>query len=36
MMLKLDGTMQLSMQGLMTSVKGTAMLQAGGGIVMIG
>ncbi|WP_043363466.1 type VI secretion system Vgr family protein [Belnapia sp. F-4-1] len=36
MMVKLDGKLQLDAQGTMTTVKGNAMLQASGAIVMIG
>ncbi len=36
MMVKLDGKLQLDAQGMMTTVKGNAMLQASGAIVMIG
>jgi type VI secretion system secreted protein VgrG len=36
MMIKIDGTVMTEVKGLMTQVKGTAMLQLGGGIIMIG
>ena len=36
MMIKIDGQVQTQVTGLMTQVQGTAMLQLGGGIVMLG
>jgi type VI secretion system secreted protein VgrG len=36
MMIKIEGTIQTDLKGLMTNVTGTAMLKAGGAIVMIG
>jgi len=36
MMVKIDGQILTEVKGLMTQVQGTAMLQLGGGIIMIG
>jgi type VI secretion system secreted protein VgrG len=36
MMIKIDGQIMTEVKGLMTQVQGTAMLQLGGGIIMIG
>jgi type VI secretion system secreted protein VgrG len=36
MMIKIDGTVQTDVNGLITTVKGAAMLQLSGGILMIG
>ena len=35
MMIKVDGTVMTDIKGLMTTVKGNAMLQLSGGIIMI-
>ena len=35
MMIKIQGQIQVDVEGLMTQIKGTAMLQEQGGIVMI-
>jgi type VI secretion system secreted protein VgrG len=36
MMIKIDGTVMTDVKGLMTTVKGSAMLTLSGGIIMIG